>query len=922
MPHGASSLRYFFDHLVHPGWLEPLRRNGYFAQVPAPIQVGDGYRFPRWPAASYLQRMAQEQPCVVGDLITEVETNGNWAVMDDLTAIALELDATDAGKFAACLARCIRAADWFPSGRPELVGELAVHVASGGQPDVALDLMSAALAILPDDRTMNDPADGDFRLPPHPRTRLRESYDYAEALHAAAPGLARSTGVAWLATLADLLSESIALSSAPPRQPPEDHSVIWRPAVEDHAQNLRDHEARGHLTSTLRDAASLVASEDPAQIQRVVDFLWEGQWHIFKRIALHVVAECAATPPEAVATVTRERTLLDLYALRHEAGRMLNAAWPSLGEQDRFKVLDWIEQGPADEELVQEQREWWQLRWLLILRAVLDERRLALLDDLGSRYGTPEHPDFVSYSTTAGWVSESPLGAVDLLALPLDDIETLLEEWEPTGEALGPSYEGVARELRAVVNQRAPEFAGVAERWGELRHTYVRSILEGFADAVRAGTSLDWARMLALCSRVLEQTWERNPERVSFGDDPDWGWARQSAARLIEAGLIAKSPIPPELREHVWDLISRLAEDEEPSPASEERDREGGLDSFTRSINCTRGVAVHAAINYGRWLHRQGVVSTRAFEPMLELPNLLERRLDPAIDATACIRSVLAHHFRALVWLDKGWAYTHRTEIFCWSTEQPVLSLDVWHAYTGWGGLDEDVVDILTEDYFEALKLLINNDRPRETRDSMTHLAIMWLSDIPENVDAPSRVFELGSDALSAAFVDAVEEVVARRGEATLPDDAKKTAGLWAARLGEVASEPSEHWGELLAWASVFSWEGIPIDESGMLLIRTLDALIQCVPAAGGVSRYDTRRTIARLVACSREQPLIAMQALIRLVELDRDGWLFVLVRADMRECVEIAVRSGDGEAEREARAVANRLVGRGHVEFRDLADA
>ncbi|MBI5947082.1 MAG: hypothetical protein HY875_02970 [Chloroflexi bacterium] len=921
MPHGQGSLRYFFERLDHPGWLGPLRAKGYFAQVPEPVRYGDGYRFVPWPAAAYLRKMASIRPSAVGEVLAEVETNGNWAVIDDLVAIALELEGTPAAMFAARLSGWIRAADWLPGFQPELIGKLAAHVAAGGHVDVALDLMSASLAVLPDART-RDASESESRLPVRPRTRMRESYDYPQVLDAASSALARTAGMGWVGLLGDLLSESISHSSAPEREPPDDHSVIWRPAIETHPENLPDHDARDYLTSALRDAATLVVSEDPAQVQAVLDLLWEGRWYVFRRIALHVLAECVIGAPLGIARVTQERTILDLYALRHEAGRALNAAWPSLDNPARAKILDWVEDGPSDEAVDQVKRERWQLRWLLILAAGLDERRAALLEDLKLKHVTPEHPDFVSYTSGVAWVSESPWKSEELSHLSLDEIETLLNDWSPAGGALDESYEGLGRELQAVVIERAAEFVEGSARWAGLRHTYVRSILEGCTEAVRAGANLDWESLLGICSRVLAQPWERSLDHVPFGDDPDWSWARQSAARLVGAGLVAENPIPPELRGLVWDLLSRLAEDKDPLPESEERDRDGGMDSFARSINCVRGVAVHGAINYGAWLHRQGVTSTRSFEPMPELRKLLERRLDPAVDATACVRSILAHHFQKLVWLDKAWAYDHRPEIFRWSAAQRTLSLDVWHAYAGYSGVVEGVADVLVDDYFQALYLLVGHDLPHEAQSTLRHLVVMWLSEKPIGLDVPGRVFNFGDDALSAAFVDAIEEVLGRRAESTVARDAQQTAGLWTSRLDRIDVGDHDHSRELVAWASVFSWVGIPVGQSARLLIRTLDGLLRGVPVSGEASRYDTRQMIARLVECSREHPLLAMQALIRLVELDRDGWLFVLVRSDIRECIEIAARSGEAEAEQEARALANRLVGRGRLEFRDLARA
>ena len=88
----------------------------------------------------------------------------------------------------------------------------------------------------------------------------------------------------------------------------------------------------------------------------------------------------------------------------------------------------------------------------------------------------------------------------------------------------------------------------------------------------------------------------------------------------------------------------------------------------------------------------------------------------------------------------------------------------------------------------------------------------------------------------------------------------------------------------------------------------------------GSISRHDTREMIERLRVAATEMPLPVMLCLARLLDLDNENLLVFLVLPDIRECISMGLASGDQGALREARAVANRLVGRGYLEFRDLA--
>ena len=67
----AEHYRYFFDRLENPEWLEPLWDKGFFKHPPQPVwDEGEGtIRFPPWPEARYLARMAKHKPELVAKII-------------------------------------------------------------------------------------------------------------------------------------------------------------------------------------------------------------------------------------------------------------------------------------------------------------------------------------------------------------------------------------------------------------------------------------------------------------------------------------------------------------------------------------------------------------------------------------------------------------------------------------------------------------------------------------------------------------------------------------------------------------------------------------------------------------------------------------------------------------------------------------
>jgi len=89
----AEHYRYFFDKLENPEWLEPLWKKGFFKQPPEPMQDEEEgtIRFPPWPEARYLVRMAKYKPELVAQIIKDMEDTKNISVIEDLVDAALAI---------------------------------------------------------------------------------------------------------------------------------------------------------------------------------------------------------------------------------------------------------------------------------------------------------------------------------------------------------------------------------------------------------------------------------------------------------------------------------------------------------------------------------------------------------------------------------------------------------------------------------------------------------------------------------------------------------------------------------------------------------------------------------------------------------------------------------------------------------------
>jgi len=181
-----------------------------------------------------------------------------------------------------------------------------------------------------------------------------------------------------------------------------------------------------------------------------------------------------------------------------------------------------------------------------------------------------------------------------------------------------------------------------------------------------------------------------------------------------------------------------------------------------------------------------------------------------------------------------------------------------------------------------------------------------------------NELFALKDDRVNAAFVDELSDVLSHRKPKDRAHDAARVEELWNERLDRIEPEAPQHQEELLELVSLFSYEGIPLAKALALLSRTLDFVL---PASGvSAHRFDSRNVLRRLVRADTGNLVKAMHVLAKIVRADVDGVLIILAREEIRSGVSRARRCKRDDVRREAKVVANLLVSRGRLDFREFA--
>ena len=939
----SADFDYFFDNLKSPSWIMPLFEEGFFSHPYPPMHDEKYIRFPVWPASHYLVRMADLSPTEVAQVALRIPETSNVRVWEDLTEIALKLPPPLAVKFVPLAER------WLQSPHklllPDKLGQLVSHLAKGGQFPAALQLAKWLIVVLPDPKSKESGTDeGEkYRLSPTPRSQFEE-WKYQRILTRNIPDLISASWKETFSWLCDLLEQVIDISRySKDDTGPEDYSYIWRRAIENHEQNVH-HGVKDLLVTAVRDSAQQVAVLHTQCVGEVIGILETRRWKVFHRLALHLMRQ---HPDVVLDVITARLTDYDQFEEAvHEYRLLLQSMWPRIGPEAQNTILGWIEAGPTD---IEERSSWWekkkgerpspeqeqnykknwQLKKLALICKDLDGKWQEYYQTLLRDVGEPEHPGFSSYTVT--WRGPtSPKDKQELQDLSVPALRSFLQNWQPPKDwrDFAPTPEGLGRTLTTLISEEPSQYAESALEFIGLDPTYVRSVLEGFDQALGHNRPFPWQPVLALCRWVIEQPISL-PGRVVLDrdTDPDWGWARKSIARLLSSGFNHDTLMPPlDLRETLWGILEPLTKDPDPTPEDEAENEGNKWEPTTLSINTTRGNALHALTRYAVWVQEcldksagEAIPKIHSFQAMPEVRQVLDYHLDPNNDPSAAIRSIYGQCLPNLHWLDSSWVASRIKTIFPAEAEAFRLHLAAWDAFIGFTNAYKQLYRLLKDEYQAAVERIGVNlpeqqlSADRDERLAEHLMALYWWGELSleEPKGLMTRFYALASYELTAHAMKFLGRCLRENTE--LPEEAvDRLKAFWMWRYTQITTTgTSKHYvKELSKFGGWFA--------SGHLdLAWSISQLLNVLKYTGKAE--PDHLVIERLVEICELVPGQAVECLRLLIDGDKEGWLLLGQQENVHQILSSAVTSADGHVRDVATEFINWLAARGNRDFLGL---
>lgn len=941
LPHSFVGRKYFFGKLLHPRWLVPLRRRQVFVSPPLETFGPSGERIknPAWPEGDYLVRMSKIDSVqeTVASILGEMDSTSNRRAQEQLAEALLNLPDHLAERL---LPRVAEWATWpLEYRQPGHLLRLAVRAGELGKRDLGLQIARDVLS--PDAQrtalngepgtTLADP-DGEFG-----------AWKYREVFEKLLEPLVCSLGRGFVLLLSDILEEACQIPRFGDTPLPRSNSNWWRQSVGAPSQSPTSGVDDAVLDG-LRDAAVMYIGDNPGDLTNIVEDLEGREWEIHKRVALHLLSRFPKPGSRLIESRLVDPSLFRDSRVAVEFHEMVSSGFLAVPGEARARYLDLILKepnlswfwerslaregvGPSRQRIAARAEKWRRDRLAPIHRA-LSPAWQAYYQELVVRNGEPDPLGYSGYFTDFVGPT-SPLSKEDLASMGIDDLIDYLKAWTVTSDdPIGPSMDGLGRELSELVKDGPDPYADAAMRFRVCDPTYVRHLLHGLDQARRADKTFEWFPVLDLCLWVLDQPREI-PGRSTrlYEQDADWREARRAIGHLLRSGLVTgDGRVPFDLRQEVWKAIEGLATDPEPATYDERERGDGSFDAATMALNSIRGVALMAAVQYGLWT-KVGVwdkgngpaLEDIGLAEMPELRKVLEDHLDSEQDPSLAIRSVYGQGFPWLTWIDPMWARSKLAAVFPTQEGEEAYRTAAWHAFILYGRDFNLAYEVLEPEYLAQARALGQLERkegdspPVEACRLGEHvMQLLWLGDLAGGVN---------DELVSSFFGNAPGDVRAHAlrfvglrlldSEHYQPETHKGIAtDLWRSRLEADQGDEDARNTELAA----FGWWARTPHLSDEWVLDQLEALADL-----GVEIDDSRMVIERLANTAPSAPLRTMRCLKRMMPVDGDGFEPLHWRDEAKKVMRITLDSGDAEAARMATETINRLVANGWLDYREL---
>ncbi|MEH2505431.1 hypothetical protein V1290_004242 [Bradyrhizobium sp. AZCC 1578] len=558
-------------------------------------------------------------------------------------------------------------------------------------------------------------------------------------------------------------------------------SSFWRPAVEDHEQNMDFRGPENRFVEGTRDAIAGWLEINPEEGIPFIARSLRDNSEIIRRLAIHTVTEHFENLRE-VFEAAIEPTLFTSGHV-HELYRLLRQHFGSLSKDGKDAVLSSLRDLSLPDTLEDRERrlKWMQRDWLSAIKdqpeasewynELLSDHTLGPLGD---------HPDFSTYHETWAGPGPSPFAREALVAFAEEGtLVTRLNEFKEASSWKGPTLGGLLEALEGAVLNSPNPFLAILASLHEAKLPFRHAIIAGFkrlfelSDQSKQEFDWDaaWPKLINYFTESVDDL-ILQPDNQSDNPDrtPSRGWMVTLIADFLQAGTkVDKSAYAPELLPQGWMIITKLL------ARAPEDDKANLTDPMTHALNTEKGRLICAMYNHAlrvcRVAKQKGLPIEVAWH---NLQDAFDTEISKCREANFDFSTLSASYIGNLEFMSHNWLAANVAKLFP-ATKYPT------NFAVALGGLafarpTRQIYKMLADNavFDNALKLDFNDQHSRERIIQWVSLGYLWGE---TTLDAP--LFSL----IFAAGVDDLQEVAdffwSVRGEKLTSDQVEKILAFW-----------------------------------------------------------------------------------------------------------------------------------------------
>jgi hypothetical protein len=455
-----------------------------------------------------------------------------------------------------------------------------------------------------------------------------------------------------------------------------DYSYIWRKSIGESRDDYGVDDLRDILINRFRNYALIYIDDDKDKLTYVLNLLQRSKFPLMKRIQLYLISQKPHLDDKLLHNTINDFSLIDDDNTHNEYYKLFENTFATLPESIQTAYLKWVMNGPDKEKIKQSRTSedgespseklidsivgHWQLRMFAPITKFLTKPYKELYESLCSKFGKPEHPEFVSYTTS--WTGPtSPLSSADIAKMSIEGIISYLKEWTPEVSHFAPSPEGLGRFLSDDVKTRPNDYLAKESLFSptEIRPVYFYHLFMGLRQAVKDNSTFDWNNAIKLSEAIVFATDLPVPKAIGDDWETTWSGVNKEIAGFISEALQHIDFVPYQFRFRIWKLIEKLIQETDPTTEYEAKYGGDNMSPVDMSINTGRGEAAHALFRYAFWCNHNENKDIDEKQQKHAIPPealaVVNDLLNTIKEPTLTIRSIIGWYLQYLAFLDLKW---------------------------------------------------------------------------------------------------------------------------------------------------------------------------------------------------------------------------------------------------------------------------